>query len=141
MASDRSATRGTSGRSGIASSRLLLAMTAGLLLLTACGVDPQQQTIVVEGGDAARGREQVDRYGCGSCHVIPGIPNADGKVGPPLDRIAGRSYLGGILPNTPQNMVAWICRPQAYAPGTAMPDLGIPESTGRDIAAYLYTLR
>jgi cytochrome c len=120
--------------------RRTAATAVAVLLLCAC-IDPPRQNVVVERGDAARGREHVDRYGCGSCHVVPGIPNADGRVGPSLDRIAERSYVGGILPNTPENMVAWIARPQAYAPGTAMPDLGIAEPTARDIAAYLYTLR
>jgi cytochrome c len=128
-------------REHLKKSLALLAMTAGMLLLNACGIDPPQQKVVVEGGDAARGRELIDRYGCGSCHDVPGIANAHGQVGPPLDGIAVRSYVGGILPNTPANMVAWICRPQAFAPGTAMPDLGIAEAAGRDIAAYLYTLR
>jgi cytochrome c2 len=62
-------------------------------------------------------------------------------VGPPLEHIAGRSYLAGMLPNTPDNMVTWLRHPQQVVPGNAMPDLGLSDAGGRDIAAYLETLR
>jgi cytochrome c len=112
-------------------------LLALLLTLGACSSEAPKQ--VVTGGDEARGRVFAERYGCASCHS--GLPGAQGTVGPPLEKIAVRSYLGGVLPNTPDNMTAWIARPQRYAPGTAMPDLGMSEAEARDIAAYLYTLR
>jgi cytochrome c1 len=62
-------------------------------------------------------------------------------VGPPLAGFAGRTYIAGRFPNTAPALVRWIESPQAVAPGTAMPDLGIEEAQARDIAAYLYTLR
>lgn len=92
-------------------------------------------------GDVKRGRELIERYGCGSCHVIPNIANARGHVGPPLAGIASRSYLGGMLANTPDNMILWIREPQKVDPRTAMPNLGVSEPEARDITAYLYTLR
>ena len=108
-----------------------------VLLFAACSSEAPKE--VVSGGDPARGRASIERYGCAGCHS--GLPGAQGTVGPPLEKIADRAYLGGVLPNTPDNMIAWVTRPQRYAPGTAMPDLGIPEAEGRDIAAYLYSLR
>jgi hypothetical protein len=48
--------------------------------------------------------------------------------------------LGGVLSNSPQNMIRWIRAPQAAAPLTTMPDLGVSERDARDIAAYLATL-
>jgi len=92
-------------------------------------------------GNAAHGQALITRFGCGACHVIPGVPDADGMVGPPLDHIASRGYLAGMLYNTPANMVTWLRHPQQIVPGNGMPDLGLSEADGRDIAAYLETLR
>ena len=81
------------------------------------------------------------QYGCPACHTIPGVKNANGNVGPPLARIGERTYIAGMLRNTPPNLVRWIREPQAVVPGNAMPDMGVSEADARDIAAYLYTLR
>ena len=91
--------------------------------------------------DAARGRVALHQYACPTCHEIPGIVGADNAVGPPLGGLASRTYLAGVLPNTPDNLVAWLRDPKAVVPGTAMPDLGVAESDARDMAAYLATLR
>ena len=64
----------------------------------------------------------------------------DAEVGPPLDRYGRRVYIAGRLPNTPENLTAWLRAPQRYEPGGAMPDLGVTDRDARDIAAYLYTL-
>ena len=109
------------------------------MLVSAC--EERRPITPVTGGDDRRGREFIDRYGCGSCHTIPGIARARGHVGPPLEGIAQRSYLGGVLPNTPDNMILWIRYPQKVDPRTAMPDLGVSDPEARDMAAYLYTLR
>jgi cytochrome c2 len=45
-----------------------------------------------------------------------------------------------LLPNEPDNLIAWIVNPQRFEPGTAMPTLGITEEDATHIAAYLYTL-
>ncbi len=90
------------------------------------------------GGDAQRGADAVRQYGCGACHRIPGIAGADGNVGPPLERIARRVYLAGVLANTPENMIRWIQTPQQIAPLTAMPDMQVTSGDARDIATYLY---
>jgi cytochrome c oxidase assembly factor CtaG len=94
------------------------------------------------GGDPARGRAVIHQYGCDSCHQIPGIgSSANSHVGPPLTSIAQRVYLAGHLPNTPASMEQWIRHPRQVDPRTAMPESGVSEADGRDIAAYLYTLR
>jgi cytochrome c len=96
--------------------------------------------LVVAGGDPERGRQIIRRSGCTACHVIPGIAGAQGLVGPPLDHFASRAYVGGVVPNRPQNLVAWILNPSAIDPMTAMPATGVSEPQARDVAAYLYTL-
>lgn len=95
----------------------------------------------VDGGDARRGRDVIQGYGCGSCHTIPGIRNAEGLVAPPLFWWSRRTFIAGEVPNTPENLVQWIRSPQSIEPHTAMPTLGISEQQARDAAAYLYTLR
>jgi cytochrome c1 len=70
---------------------------------------------------------------------MPGVPNADGLVGPPLAGFARRTVIGGVLPNTPPNLIIWLRDPQAVTPGNAMPNVGLTDAQARDIAAYLYT--
>ena len=91
------------------------------------------------GGNSERGQRAFVAYGCGGCHSMRGVPRARGLVGPPLDGIASRSIIGGRLQNTPDNLMRWIADPQAVAPGTAMPRLGVTPADRRDIAAFLYT--
>lgn len=113
----------------------------GLILnLTLLGLrrHPATPQLFVAGGDALRGKAAIERYGCGGCHVIPGIRGAQGRVGPQLTGIAHQSYLGGMIANLPENMIRWIEAPQSIAPGTAMPTLGVSPAEARDIAAYLY---
>jgi cytochrome c1 len=92
-------------------------------------------------GDPANGKLLLRQYACGSCHKIPGVADAQGNVGPPLEAVGSRIYLAGMLPNTPPNMVLWIRAPQKVDPLTKMPDLQVPEPHARDMAAYLQTLR
>jgi cytochrome c len=109
-----------------------IAALALCLALGACGkANPE----------AERGRLLLRQFGCGACHDIPGVATADGKVGPPLGGIARRVYLAGVLPNTAQNMAAFIRAPEKADPRTAMPNLGVTEAHARDMVAYLYTLR
>jgi cytochrome c2 len=90
---------------------------------------------------AKRGADLIRKYGCGSCHEIPGMPDAKGVVGPSLTTIGRRVFIAGILRNTPENMTAWLQNPQRILPGNAMPDMRLTTSQARDIAAYLETLR
>jgi cytochrome c1 len=104
-------------------------------------LDPAPELAAFTGGAPERGRQTLARHGCPTCHVIPGVPQADGLVGPPLDHFASRVYVGGVVPNTPDNLIAWLIDPPAIDPLTAMPATGLSEADARDIAAYLYTLR
>jgi cytochrome c2 len=89
-------------------------------------------------GNADHAPALITRYGCGACHTIPGAPGADGKVGPNLSGLIQRVYLGGVLRNTPVNLVQWVVNPQRYVARSAMPATGISEPEARDVAAYLY---
>ena len=93
------------------------------------------------GGDVKIGEHLIYSYGCGACHVIPGVAEANGRLGPTLRGFGSRYYVAGLLVNTPQNLFRWVSKPQEVDPATAMPDLGVTEQQARDIAAYLYTLQ
>jgi cytochrome c len=92
-------------------------------------------------GDPVRGKAAIDRYGCASCHEIPGFPGAHGMVGPSLRHLASRPTLAGTVPNTPDKLVQWLQNPPALAPRTSMPNLGVTPRDASDMAAYLETLR
>jgi cytochrome c len=112
---------------------------SGLTVLCACsGSRPVQH---VPGGNADLGKQAIVAYGCGSCHVIPGVDRAQGLVGPPLTTFARRTFIAGEAPNTAEQLVRWIQKPQSIEPGTAMPNLGVTPEEARNIAAYLYTLK
>ena len=88
--------------------------------------------------EAKRGApELMIQYGCPTCHVIPHVPGAVGKVGPSLRSLSQRSYLAGTLPNTPANLERWLMHPQSIHPGTAMPEMGIDAPDAQQMAEFL----
>jgi cytochrome c2 len=101
----------------------------------------ERAATLTSGGDARSGKSEIRKYGCITCHEIPGVAGARGLIGPSLDRIGERYYIAGELPNTPSNLMLWIQHPRQVEPHTAMPEMGVTEQDSRDIAAYLYTLR
>nr|WP_232845782.1 c-type cytochrome [Aurantimonas marina] len=117
-----------------------MAVSVGVVVTLAACQDSGAKNRAAAIGDADVGATLIGRYGCGSCHEIPGIENARGLVGPPLDHMGRRIYLAGMLPNTPANMVQWLRDPQAIVPGNAMPDMGLSRREAADIAAYLFKL-
>ena len=106
-------------------------MLAALALSAGCAKEP------APAGDRENGRLLLRQFGCGQCHRIPGVADAQGDTGPPLDRVGERAYLGGVLPNSSENLVRWIREPRRHDPRTTMPDLGVTEAHARDMAAYL----
>ena len=124
--------------------RAIFALAAVFASLAGCNSSNNPALVayaVRTGGDATRGTEVIQQYGCGACHTIPGVRGAKGLVGPPLLWWSRRTFIGGELPNTPENLVSWLRNPQAIEPHTAMPALGLTDQQARDVAAYLYTLR
>ena len=111
-----------------------------IVLGIACRDESIAPEHVIANGDADRGRAAIAKYGCGSCHDIPGIRGANGLVGPPLTHWSQRRFIAGEMENTPEHLITWITMPQAVEPGTAMPNMGISDGAARDIATYLYTI-
>jgi cytochrome c2 len=118
----------------------LLATLAGATMV-AWNAQHQSRTVAIAmtGGDPERAPAIIRRYGCAGCHTIPGIPGGDGQVGGPLVDIKRRVYVGGVVPNSPENLVRWIVAPQIFSPRSAMPATGISEAEARDVATYLYS--
>ena len=125
-----------------------LALAASLALVVLAGCDrlprdssAREQAMAMTGAAPDNGPSLIRHYGCISCHTIPGVRGADATVGPPLTAMARRTFIAGVLPNNPANMVRWIMNPPAVDSLTAMPYLGVTAPDARRMAAYLYTLR
>jgi cytochrome c2 len=111
-----------------------IAILTAIMTMSGCSgfEQPEQRA-----GSQRSAPELMAQYGCPTCHVVPHVPGAVGKVGPSLDSLSQRSYLAGSLPNTPQNLVQWIMHPQHFRPGTAMPEMGVSEQDAQTIARFL----
>jgi cytochrome c len=114
----------------------LLALSASALVVAGCG-GTRQIVDVGAGAKASRAPAAIERYGCGSCHTIPGVSGANAEIGPNLGSFAARRYIAGRLANTPANLITWIRDPQGVDPGNVMPELGVTARDAREIAAYL----
>lgn len=117
---------------------------AGLLaLLAGCGpsTEAKRWSADVTGGDPTRGQTAIQHYGCIACHTVDGIRQSEAVVGPPLLRMASRSYLAGNLQNNAANLIHFIEHPREVHNDTAMPEMGVTDSDARDIAAYLYSFK
>jgi len=93
------------------------------------------RAVALTAGDPDLGRDITRRYGCAGCHMIPGIPGAQGKVGPTLQGYAARVYIGGVATNSPDALIQWIENPRSIDPKTAMPVTGISRAEARHVAA------
>lgn len=89
---------------------------------------------------AIAGREDFVSLACAGCHTVRGL--TDGKVGPDLSDVGGRSQLGaGVIENNDQNLAAWINNARAFKAGAKMPPLVLTTDQISDLVAYLRTLR
>jgi cytochrome c2 len=114
--------------------KLILTVLGSAVVILAAGCSPEIETRQTTN---SRAPDLMIHYGCPTCHVIPGVPGAVGKVGPSLTGLAQRSYLAGTLQNSPDNLVLWIQHPQQTHPGTAMPEMGVATDDAKDIAIFL----
>ena len=118
-----------------------MVLAALVMAASACTHGEADAMALTHGGNAARGRELIRSYGCGSCHTIPRVTGAEASVGPSLQGIATRAYIAGVLPNQPENMIRWIMNPPGVDEKTAMQNLHVTATDARYIGAYLYTIQ
>jgi cytochrome c len=101
--------------------------------------------------DPAMGQADTKKYTCFVCHTFDeggkaGVgPNLYGIVGAPHGHMAGFNYSSALKskqgPWTYAELYEWLKKPAAYAPGTKMTFVGLPDAKDRaDIIAYLRTL-
>lgn len=90
---------------------------------------------------AAEGGQLFQTRGCSACHTINGTP-AQGRVGPNLTHVAGRSVIAGsVLDNTTDGLRTWLKDPPAVKPGSIMPNLGLNDHELDVLVAYLQSLK
>lgn len=90
--------------------------------------------------DAHHQARQLIAERCASCHLVPGVPSATGRVGPSLGGIGRQQILAGRFANDRRTLERWIRFPQELQPGSAMPSTGLTEAQASVIAEYLITL-
>jgi cytochrome c len=110
----------------------ILFCAAAAFMLSSCAGNASEHVSGIAG---------IGRYGCGSCHTIPGVSGANGRVGPSLAGIGNQRYIAGHLSNTSDNLTRWIQHPHAVNEKTIMPELGVTARDATDIAALLNSLK
>jgi cytochrome c oxidase subunit 2 len=93
--------------------------------------------------DIERGREAFLANRCNACHTVRGV-SEESRLGPDLTHVGSRLYLGaGTVPNTPEQLAAWVAHTQQLKPGARMPSSGerIDAATLQSIAAWLGQLK
>jgi len=94
-----------------------------------------------QGIDAHDGELVFQQQACINCHTVAGTV-ANGRYGPDLTHLMSRDTLAaGIVPNTAENLKAWIGDPNTFKPGTLMPAMHLTERQNAQITAYLLTLK
>jgi cytochrome c oxidase subunit 2 len=91
-------------------------------------------------GPAADGARVYAASACVGCHTVRGV--SEGVIGPDLTHFGRRTTLAaGMLPNTAENLTAWIHDPQRLKPGAKMPALGLSQAQAASVATYLLSLK
>jgi cytochrome c oxidase subunit 2 len=91
--------------------------------------------------DPRDGQLVFEQNACINCHTVVGTV-ANGRFGPDLTHLMSRATLAaGAMPNTPENLQAWIADPSQFKPGSLMPAMHLTETQNAQITAYLLTLK
>lgn len=88
------------------------------------------------------GREAFIAQGCGACHQVRGVPQADGDLGPDLTHVGSRLLIAaGRLENGVGALAGWIASSQHLKPENLMPSFDrLDGPTLRAIASWLESL-
>jgi cytochrome c oxidase subunit 2 len=101
----------------------------------------QQREPAREQNEVTEGQRVFQRTACINCHAVSGTV-ATGQFGPDLTHLMSRDTIGaGIVPNTVENLRAWIQNPEALKPGSRMPAMQLTDRELDAVTAYVATLR
>ena len=80
-------------------------------------------------------------FSCVNCHTVSGTA-ASGTFGPDLSHLMSRNTLGsGVIPNSEENLRAWVKDPQTIKPGNLMPNMQLSARELDQVVAYLASLK
>ena len=89
----------------------------------------------------ARGFDAFTESQCASCHALRGT-SARGRIGPDLTHLMSRKTIGALtLPNTRQELQAWVVDPQHSKPGNKMPALQLSGPRLTQLMVFLEGLK
>jgi len=78
---------------------------------------------------------------CINCHTVSGTAAA-GTFGPDLSHLMSRTTLAsGMIPNTAENLRAWVKDPQAIKHGNLMPNMQLNPRELDEVVTYLASLK
>lgn len=101
----------------------------------------EQQKPAADDPAGRTGKAAFLAQSCVNCHAVRGTP-AVGTYAPDLTHLMSRKTIAsGLVPNTPENLKAWIADPQQIKNGCLMPAFGLPSRELDDVVKYLATLK
>jgi cytochrome c oxidase subunit II len=101
----------------------------------------EQQASSSTRAEVAQGRRVFETTACLNCHTVRGTVG-NGLYGPDLTHLMSRETIAaGAVPNTPEQLRAWVRDPAALKPGVLMPAMQLDDRRLDALVAYLLTLR
>jgi cytochrome c oxidase subunit 2 len=86
--------------------------------------------------------QQFQQSGCVGCHVVNGVSELPGTIGPNLTHVGSRSTIAsGTLPNTTEDLATWLRNPPEVKPGSLMPNLSLSDEQIQRLTVYLQSLQ
>jgi cytochrome c oxidase subunit 2 len=99
-----------------------------------------QRAISADSETVAAGRRVFETTACLNCHTVRGTVG-NGLYGPDLTHLMSRETIAaGAVPNTPEQLRAWVRDPNALKPGVLMPAMKLDDQKLDALVAYLLTL-
>jgi cytochrome c oxidase subunit 2 len=101
----------------------------------------QQKQYALADARIEAGRTRFLSLSCVNCHTVSGT-SADGTFGPDLSHLMSRDTLAaGAIPNSLENLRAWVKDPQAIKPGNLMPNMQLNSRELDEVVSYLSSLK